>query len=60
MAYQVRLYRDRKKEWRWTLYAANGRKVAATGEGYKRRAHAIKMITQLFSTRVLKTLVWGD
>lgn len=34
----VRIYRDRKKEWRWTARAANGRKVATSGEGYKRLA----------------------
>ena len=29
-----RLYKDTAGYWRWTLYAANGRKVADSGEGY--------------------------
>lgn len=34
------LYRDRKKEWRWRLKARNGRVIATSGEGYKRRGSA--------------------
>ncbi|MBN4094635.1 DUF1508 domain-containing protein [Methylobacterium sp. OT2] len=29
------IYRDHKDEWRWTLYASNGRKIADSGEGYQ-------------------------
>jgi uncharacterized protein YegP (UPF0339 family) len=29
-----RLYKDTSGYWRWTLYAANGRKIADSGEGY--------------------------
>ncbi len=28
------VYKDAANQWRWTLYAANGRKVANSGEGY--------------------------
>ena len=28
------LYRDAAGYWRWTLYAANHRKIADSGEGY--------------------------
>lgn len=28
------LYRDTGGYWRWTLYAANHRKIADSGEGY--------------------------
>jgi uncharacterized protein len=38
------LYRDRKKEWRWRLTASNGRKIANSGEGYKRKIDMVKMI----------------
>jgi uncharacterized protein len=30
------IYKDKRKEWRWRLKARNGRKVANSGEGYKR------------------------
>lgn len=35
------LYRDAKREWRWRLVARNGRIVATSGEGYKRKASAL-------------------
>lgn len=41
------LYRDRKGEFRWRLLAANGRVIADSAEGYKRRRSrdkAIKLI----------------
>jgi len=28
------MYRDANDQWRWTLYAANGKKIANSGEGY--------------------------
>jgi uncharacterized protein YegP (UPF0339 family) len=28
------VYKDAANQWRWTLYAANGRKIANSGEGY--------------------------
>lgn len=31
------VYRDRKGEWRWRLKSANGKIVACSGEGYKRK-----------------------
>jgi len=31
------VYRDRKREWRWRLTAPNGRILADSGEGYKRK-----------------------
>lgn len=38
---QFVLYRDARGEWRWTLYAENGRKIADSAEGYINRADAI-------------------
>ena len=32
----IRFYRDKKKEWRWSVTASNGKKLADSGEGYKR------------------------
>lgn len=34
------LYRDIASQWRWTLYAANGKKIADSGEGYWNKADA--------------------
>ena len=45
MAYYV--YKDKAGEWRWYLEAANGRKLADSGEGYidKRDClHAIELV----------------
>lgn len=44
---QFQVYRDAQKQWRWRLVAANGRSVAASGEGYKRKVdclHAIEIV----------------
>lgn len=40
------LYKDRKKEWRWRL-VKNGRIVADSGEGYKRKGACKKMIEKI-------------
>ena len=34
---QFGLYKDAKGEWRWTLYAANSKKIADSAEGYNNR-----------------------
>ncbi len=34
------LYRDTANYWRWTLYAANNKKIADSGEGYFNKADA--------------------
>lgn len=41
------IYKDHAGEWRWTLYAANNRKVADSGEGYHNKAdclHGIDLV----------------
>jgi uncharacterized protein YegP (UPF0339 family) len=38
----VEVYRDKKREWRWRVRAANGRVLADSGEGYKRRSDAVR------------------
>ena len=35
---KLEIYRDAKREWRWRLRASNGRIVADSGEGYRRKA----------------------
>lgn len=39
------VYRDARNEWRWTLYASNGRKIADSGEGYHNKADCLHGIT---------------
>ena len=38
---QFVIYKDTKAEWRWTLYAANSKKIADSAEGYKNKADCI-------------------
>ena len=38
------LYKDQGNQWRWTLYAANNRKIANSGEGYHNKIDAISAI----------------
>lgn len=45
---RLKVYRDRAGQWRWTLYAANGRKVATCGESYTRQTHCRRMAQRLF------------
>lgn len=37
------VYQDISGEWRWRLWAKNGKVVADSGEGYKRKAGAIRV-----------------
>jgi uncharacterized protein YegP (UPF0339 family) len=36
------VYRDAAGEWRWRLKARNGRVLGDSGEGYTRRASAVR------------------
>jgi uncharacterized protein YegP (UPF0339 family) len=36
------VFEDAAGEWRWHLRAGNGRLVACSGEGFKRKANAVK------------------
>jgi uncharacterized protein YegP (UPF0339 family) len=41
------IYRDSQNQWRWTLYAANSKKIADSGEGYWNKAdcqHGIDLV----------------
>lgn len=48
--------RDRKREYRWRLMARNGRIIAVSGEGYKRRADVVKAIYRVRET--VMTPIW--
>ncbi len=53
---RLHFYRDKHHEYRWTLFAQNGRKIAVSGEGYKRLGYCRKIGYRLFS----KLLALGD
>ena len=38
------LYTDANGQWRWTLYAANNRKIANSGESYFNKADCLAAI----------------
>ena len=38
------IYQDTAYQWRWTLIAANGRKIANGGEGYYNKADCLAAI----------------
>lgn len=48
MYYQV--YKDQQGYYRWTLYAANNRKIADSGEGYVNRQDCVNGINLVAST----------
>lgn len=39
------LYKDVSGYWRWTLYAANSKKIANSGEGYFNKADCLSAIS---------------
>jgi uncharacterized protein YegP (UPF0339 family) len=41
------VYKDSAGEWRWTLRARNGRKVADGAEGYRRQSSIIAMLVKI-------------
>ncbi len=54
------VYRDRRREWRWRLKASNGRILADSGEGYRRRGsavHGARRIRELFIAGKVKEVV---
>jgi len=38
------IYKDKLNEWRWYLKAANGKKIADSGEGYKNKSDCLNAI----------------
>jgi uncharacterized protein YegP (UPF0339 family) len=41
---KFKVYQDTNKQYRWTLYASNGRKVANAGEGYHNKSDCLSEI----------------
>jgi uncharacterized protein YegP (UPF0339 family) len=56
MPRRLHVYRDKKHEWRWTVFAANGKKLANSGEGYKRYAACARIARSLMPQFVLAKL----
>lgn len=49
------IYKDVQGHWRWTLFAANNRKIANSGEGYHNKQdclNAINLVKGTHSTPV--------
>ena len=46
-AMRFETYKDRRREWRWTLKAANGEPIADSAEGYKNRVDMMRIINRL-------------
>lgn len=46
-SYTLQIYRDRRGEYRWRFVAPNGNIIADSGEGYSRRASAIRAARRL-------------
>jgi uncharacterized protein YegP (UPF0339 family) len=44
------VYLDVQRQWRWTLYAANNRKIANSGEGYNNKADCVAAINLVANT----------
>lgn len=44
---RFQIYRDRQRQWRWRLIAMNGKTVADSAEGYRRRRgclHGVQLV----------------
>jgi len=51
------IYKDKAGEWRWRLVAANGKKVADSGEGYTTLVKCGAALRKLLRTVSAKTNV---
>lgn len=46
--FAAQIYKGENKEWWWRVVAVNGQIIAISGEGYKKRSHALGMVDALF------------
>ena len=51
---KLQIYHDGRREWRWRLRASNGRILADSGEGYRRRASVYEAVGRV------KSILAGD
>ena len=50
---KIVIYKDGKGEYRWKLVARNGRVVADSGEGYKRKSGILKTLNANSAAKVV-------
>jgi len=41
------VFKDGRGQWRWHLRSKNSRLIACSGEGYKNKAHCLRMVRKL-------------
>jgi uncharacterized protein YegP (UPF0339 family) len=46
----IEVYRDASGEWRWRWVAANGRRMADSGEGYENRSDCLEAARYIAGT----------
>jgi len=51
---KIRIYKDKRGEWRWRMVARNGRIVADSGEGYTTKRGAVRA-----AWTVVECVRWG-
>lgn len=44
---KIRFYEDRRGEWRWQITAKNGKIIAASSEGFKKKSSSINNLNLL-------------
>jgi uncharacterized protein YegP (UPF0339 family) len=52
------IFQDRDRQWRWTLFARNGRIVADSGEAYVSKAHAKRAVASTRRIAATATVVF--
>lgn len=48
---RIEVYKDELSEWRWRLKSSNGKIIATSSEGYKRRSSCTKMAEKISGSR---------
>jgi uncharacterized protein YegP (UPF0339 family) len=56
---KVVIYTDKHGEWRRTFIAGNGRKMADSGESYKRKADCMKSMRKVTNNRILRVEIFA-
>lgn len=46
-SYKIKIYKDKRGEWRFSIVASNGRIVADSGEGYRTKYFCRKNINRI-------------
>src|SRR5882724_11843767 len=44
---KFKVYQDVQKQYRWTLFASNGRKLADSGEGYNNKSDCLSALQSI-------------